>query len=185
MGRVWPLLTGERGHCELAAGNRTEKCIRTIEGLASNTGLLPEQSWDETDRPEIYGWLGKPTGSAMPLMWAHAGYIKLLRSTADRKVYHAIPEVTERFLAKPNDRLRLEVWKPTRHDRFIHVGELLRMQGEAPFTLHRSSDNRKTANDSESKQNALQLDDVDLKDAPAKAGTCLSFTFLWSENDRW
>ena len=51
VGRVWPLLTGERGHYELAAGNSTEKYIRAMEGLASNTGLLPEQSWDEADRP--------------------------------------------------------------------------------------------------------------------------------------
>ncbi len=60
-----------------------------MEGLASKTGLLPEQSWDKADRPEIYMWLGQPTGSAMPLMWAHAEYIKLLRSTMERKVYGA------------------------------------------------------------------------------------------------
>ena len=90
VGRAWPLLTGERGHYELAAGRSTETYIRTMEGLASKTGLLPEQSWDKADRPEIYMWLGQPTGSAMPLMWAHAEYIRLLRSTADRKVYGAI-----------------------------------------------------------------------------------------------
>ena len=41
VGRVWPLLTGERGHYELAAGRSTETCIRTMEALASKTGLLP------------------------------------------------------------------------------------------------------------------------------------------------
>jgi glucoamylase len=185
IGRVWPLLTGERGHYELAAGNSTEKYIRTIEGLASNTGLLPEQSWDEADRPEIYEWLGKPTGSAMPLMWAHAEYIKLLRSTADGKVYDAIPEVAARYLGNRNDRKTLEVWKPTRQVRFMRVGEVLRVQGGAPFTLRWSSDNWKTVNDSKSMQNALQLDYVDLEDAAAKAGTCLCFTFLWTEDNRW
>ena len=170
VGRVWPLLTGERGHYELAAGNSTEKYIRTMEGLASNTGLLPEQSWDEADRPEIYEWLGKPTGSAMPLMWAHAEYIKLLRSTADGKVYDAIPEVAERYLGKRNDRTRLEVWKPTRQVRFMRAGEVLRVHGDAPFTLRWSSDNWKTVNDSKSTQNALQLDYVDLKDAADQSG---------------
>jgi glucoamylase len=185
VGRVWPLLTGERGHYELAAGKSTEKYIRTIEGLASNTGLLPEQSWDEADRPEIYEWLGKPTGSAMPLMWAHAEYIKLLRSTADGKVYDAIPEVAERYLSKRNGRTRFEVWKPTRQVRFMHVGEVLRVHGDVPFTLRWSSDRWKTVNDSKSKQNALQIDYVDLKDVAAKAGTCLRFTFLWTEDNRW
>ena len=114
-----------------------------MEGLASTTGLLPEQSWDEADRPEIYMWLGQPTGSAMPLMWAHAEYIKLLRSTADGKVYDAIPEVAERYLGKRGKRKQLEVWKPNRHVRFMRAGEILRVQGEAAFTLHWSSDNWK------------------------------------------
>ena len=79
-GRAWPLLTGERGHFELAAGRSAETYIRTMEQLASPTGLLPEQVWDEADKPAKFMFLGKPTGSAMPLMWAHAEYIKLLRS---------------------------------------------------------------------------------------------------------
>jgi glucoamylase len=134
VGRVWPLLTGERGHYELAAGNSTETCLRAMEGLASNTGLLPEQSWDQADRPEIYMWLGQPTGSAMPLMWAHAEYVKLLRSTVDGKVYDCIPEVAKRYLGKRGKRKQLEVWKPNRHVRFMRTGEVLRVHGEAAFT---------------------------------------------------
>ncbi len=45
------------GHYELAAGHSTEAYIRAMEGACINTGLLPEQSWDEADRPEIYMWL--------------------------------------------------------------------------------------------------------------------------------
>ena len=45
--------------------------------------------------------LGEPTGSAMPLMWAHAEYVKLLRSAADGKVFDQIPEVAERYLPVP------------------------------------------------------------------------------------
>ncbi len=47
-GRVWPLLTGERGHYELAAGHDTAPFVRVRwSGLASSTGSLPlEQSWD-------------------------------------------------------------------------------------------------------------------------------------------
>jgi len=184
IGRVWPLLSGERGHYELAAGNSPAKYIRTIEGLASKTGLLPEQSWDQADRPEIFEWLGKPTGSAMPLMWAHAEYIKLLRSAADGKVYDAIPEVAERCQGKPNGQPRLEIWKPTRQVRFMRVGELLRVHADAPFTLRWSNDGWKTVNDSKSTHNALQFDYVDLKGASGRAGV-ISFTFLWTEGNRW
>ena len=66
VGRIWPLLTGERGHYELLAGRSTEKYIRAMESFASKTGLLPEQSWDEADQPASFMYLGQPTGSAMP-----------------------------------------------------------------------------------------------------------------------
>ena len=85
----------------------------------------------------------------MPLMWAHAEYIKLLRSTADGKVYDAIPAVAERYLCKRNDRTKLEVWKPTRHVRFMRVGEVFRVQGDAVFTLRWSNDNWRTVHDSQ------------------------------------
>ena len=92
-GRAWPLLTGERAHYELSAGRDVKPFIRAIEGFASATGLLPEQVWDERDQPESHMFLGRPTGSAMPLMWAHAEYIKLLRSVSDGHVFDLIPEV--------------------------------------------------------------------------------------------
>ncbi len=185
VGRVWPLLTGERGHYELAAGRSTESYIRTMEGLASKTGLLPEQSWDEADRPDVYMWLGKPTGSAMPLMWAHAEYIKLLRSTADGKVYDTIPEVAERYLGKRGKRKSLEIWKPNRHVRYMRVGEVLRVQGDAHFQLHWSVDEWNTASDTQSNHNSLQIDYVDLPNAAIKAGDTIRFTFLWTESGHW
>jgi glucoamylase len=185
VGRVWPLLTGERGHYELAAGRTTETCIRAMEGLASTTGLLPEQAWDQADDPEVYMYLGQPTGSAMPLMWAHAEYIKLLRSTADGKIYDSIPEVAERYLTKSVTRKRLEVWKPNRQVRFMRSGEVLRVQGAAPFGLHWSSDNWKSVRDTKSTRNALEIDYVDLTEVVTSAGMCIRFTFCWDEGARW
>ena len=185
VGRVWPLPTGERSHYELAAGRSTETCIRAMEGLASETGLLPEQSWGQPDRPEIFMWLGQPTGSAMPLMWAHAEYIKLLRSTADGKVYDAIPAVVDRYLGKRGKRKPLEVWKPNRHVRFMRAGEMLRVQGEAAFTLHWTTDDWKSVQNTKSIRNALQMDYVDLAAVVTSPGTCIRFTFLWTDGNRW
>ena len=113
-GRAWPLLTGERAHFELAAGRDVTPFIRALEGFASATGLLPEQVWDEQDRPEIFMALGRPTGSAMPLMWAHAEYVKLLksvilietlkrqRSGPGRNVFLPLPHRTERGMSYEN-----------------------------------------------------------------------------------
>src|SRR5207249_3762770 len=82
-GRCWPLLTGERGHYELAAGRDPLPFIRTLENFANEGGMFPEQVWDDDDLPEARMQRGAPTGSAMPLCWAHAEYLTLVRSRKD------------------------------------------------------------------------------------------------------
>src|SRR5207237_207445 len=54
IGRPWPLLTGERAHYEIAAGNRAaaQKLLAALEGFASDGHLLPEQGWHADDLPE-------------------------------------------------------------------------------------------------------------------------------------
>jgi glucoamylase len=95
VGRPWPLLTGERGHYELAAGRDVRPFLRAMENFATPTRLLPEQIWDRPDVPSELMFYGKPTGAAMPLMWAHAEYLKLLRSTADGVVFDLIPSLAD------------------------------------------------------------------------------------------
>jgi glucoamylase len=186
VGRAWPLLTGERGHYELAAGRSAEPYIGAMEQLASPTGLLPEQVWDEADKPGAFLYLGKPTGSAMPLMWAHAEYIKLLRSASDGKVYDLIPEVQRRYLGDRKNRKLVEVWKPDRQARFMRKDSILRILGGAPFRLHWSGDNWQSVNDTESSSNALEIDYVDLPVAAASSkDACIRFTFFWRNSNRW
>ncbi|HTW63652.1 MAG TPA: glycoside hydrolase family 15 protein [Bryobacteraceae bacterium] len=185
-GRAWPLLTGERGHYELAAGRSAASYIRAMEQFASSTGLLPEQVWDEADKPEAFLFLGKPTGSAMPLMWAHAEYIKLLRSASDGKVFDAIPEVQQRYLGDRKNRKMVEVWKPDRQSRFMRKGSILRIHGAEPFRLHWSSDGWKTVNDTDSNANALEIDFVDLPSSAALSkDASIRFTFFWRNGNRW
>jgi glucoamylase len=185
-GRGWPLLTGERGHYELAAGRSAEPYIRAMEQLASATGLLPEQVWDEQDKPEAFMFRGKPTGSAMRLMWAHAEYIKLLRSASDRKVYDSIPEVSERYIGNREKRKAVEVWKANRHLRFMRQDSTLRIHGAEPFRLRWSNDGWLSQNDTESSANALQIDFVDLPTAVTSSkDVTVHFTFFWRNSNRW
>ncbi|MCB1845215.1 MAG: hypothetical protein KDI09_19770, partial [Halioglobus sp.] len=80
IGRLWPLLTGERGHYALLAGEDPQPYLATMCAMAGTGGMLPEQVWDvDLSRAEHPG-AGRPTGSAMPLAWAHAEFIKLLLS---------------------------------------------------------------------------------------------------------
>jgi len=150
-GRAWPLLTGERGHFELAAGRDPTPYIRTMERLASSTGLLPEQVWDEADSPEIFMRLGGPTGSAMPLMWAHAEYVKLLRSKSDGAVFDLLPEVAARYLGARPAKRSIEVWAPCRHVSRIERGQVLRVQAPNAFQLHWTSDEWQTVNEAPSR----------------------------------
>lgn len=182
-GRAWPLLTGERGHYELAAGRDVRPYIRAMEGFASRGGLLPEQVWDEADRPEIKMYLGRPAGSAMPLMWTHAEYIKLLRSVADGQVFDLIPLVAERYLTG-RGRKDLEVWKPNRQVRQVAPKQVLRVQAPAAFWLHWTDNEWQDVYDTRSTPTALGIEFVDIPIALQQRSP-IRFTFRWMEGDRW
>lgn len=184
-GRVWPLLTGERGHYELAAGRDPALYLRTMEALASKTGLIPEQSWDEADKPEVFMYCGKPTGSAMPLVWAHAEYIKLLRSASDGKIYDMMPEIVTRYGGEHAERVKLAIWKPTRKIRFMHSDQTLRVQADCAFRVHWSSDKWTTAHDTESILSPLEISYVDLSAFKEQTGSQLVFTLYWPQDKRW
>ena len=100
IGRVWPLLAGERAHYALAAGRRAEAeaLLATIEAQTSPGGLIPEQVWDGPPIPARELAPGQPSGSAMPLVWAHAEYVKLLRSLADGAVFDMPPHTVRRYV---------------------------------------------------------------------------------------
>ena len=182
-GRLWPLLTGERGHYELAAGRDVKPFIRAMEGFASRGGMLPEQVWDEPDRPGHSRRFGQCAGAAMPLMWAHAEYIKLLRSARDGQVFDQIPIVAARYLNK-RGRKDLEVWKPTRRVRTMSADKVLRIQAEASFRLRWTSDEWQTFLDSASIATGLSAHFVDIP-VSSQQKMPLRFTFLWTETQHW
>jgi glucoamylase len=137
-GRVWPLLTGERAHFELAAGHDIAPLIATYESYASIGQMVPEQVWDDADRPELDHFMGRPAGSAMPLVWAHAEYLKLLRSALDGKVFDRIDPVYERYSSrKGRKRVRhdLEIHTSDRPIHRLGVGKTLRILDREEFEL--------------------------------------------------
>ncbi|WP_372728653.1 glucan 1,4-alpha-glucosidase [Nocardioides sp.] len=80
VGRLWPLLSGERGEYELAAGRKTRAAsyLSTMAGAANAGFMIPEQVWDG---PDAHGFrFGEGTGSATPLAWSMAQYLRLALS---------------------------------------------------------------------------------------------------------
>ena len=181
-GRGWPLLTGERGHYELAAGRDPMPFVRAIEAFADG-GLLSEQVWDGADRPDDRLWFGRPTGAAMPLVWAHAEYLTLLRSVADGRVFDLLPSVVDRYQSN-RPRRNPEIWKPNRHVRSIAAGRTLRILAPAGFTVHWSRDEWQHTVDTPATATALGLHFVDIPISRDKTDP-LRFTFFWTADRRW
>lgn len=182
-GRAWPLLTGERAHYEFAAGRDVRKLIRTMEQFAFKGRMLPEQIWDAPDVKSAGMYFGQPAGSAMPLMWTHAEYVKLLRSLMDGQVFDLIPVVAERYL-KNRDRKDLEVWKPTRQVREVTAGQVLRIQAPEPFRLHATNDDWASLTDTPSTSTELGIEFADIAIHENQIAP-VEFTFFWTGSNRW
>ncbi len=182
-GRAWPLLVGERAHYELAAGREAGPYIATIERFASGGGMLPEQIWDEPDKNGLV--LGGPAGSAMPLVWAHSEYLKLLRSTVDGRVYDCIPIVEERYARGRRAASGIDVFKVLRRQiREIRAGKALRITSAERFQVTWSPDGWRTTHLLDSTQLGYAGSYADLPTTPDQTGS-LSFTLFWPDENRW
>jgi glucoamylase len=184
-GHAWPLLTGERGHYELAAARDVRPFIRTMENLASSTNLLPEQVWSLPDRPQSHMNLGCPTGGAMPLAWAHAEYLKLVRSAADGRVFDLIAEVADRYCNGNREKgPPLENWKFNRQVRSIPEGGTLRIQAATAFRLRWTDDEWRSVQETGSTPVGTGHEFVDVRVRPGQRAP-VRFTFFWTSSRRW
>src|SRR5260370_682929 len=74
-GRLWPVLSGERGEYELANGRPASVYLRSMADATNDGYFVPEQIWDRSDVACFTR--GQPTGSASPLNWAEGQYLRL------------------------------------------------------------------------------------------------------------
>lgn len=182
-GRAWPLLTAERGLYEMTAGHDITPYIQTLERFALDTGLLPEQVWDAPDLPEAHMFLGQPSGSARPLLWAHAKYIALLRSRQDNQVYDRIADVADRYLYNQPAFKPLELWSFNYPLQTIRNNQTLRIIALAPFRLHWSLDQWQTVCETDCGAIGIELYFVDI---PVTNQTdAIEFTFFWTTSQTW
>jgi glucoamylase len=185
VGRSWPILTGERGHYELAAGRNPMPFIEAMEKFANAGGMLPEQLWDAKDLPEKHMTFGAPSGSAMPLCWAHAEYISLVRSAHDGVCVDRVEPVFQRYVAKPVKNSH-EMWSFSHSIRKIPAGQVLRVIVAADATILWSADKWASANQADTTQiSALKVWFVDLAAGAVPEGSVIEFTFFWKEAQRW
>ncbi len=90
-GHLWPLLTGERAEQDLQSGDRTAATGLAVDfqRMTWSLGYVPEQVWEDPDTPASpfgadpttasIGFInGKAAGSAAPLIWGQAQYLRLV-----------------------------------------------------------------------------------------------------------
>ena len=179
-GRCWPILTGERGHYELAAGRDPMPFIEAMEKFANEGGMLPEQLWDADDLPDGKMKRGGPTGAAMPLCWSHAEYVSLVRSHKDGVCFDRIEPVYQRY-AKDGTGSKIEMWTLAHQPQRIAQGKSLRIITDKAATIHWSFDGWTTANDSATRDAGFGCWFADLPANQLKTNDRIVFTFLWQE----
>ncbi len=176
IGRLWPLMTGERAHYELAAGRPDEarRLLGTMEALTSDGKLIPEQVWDSADLPAHELVLGRPSGSAMPLVWAHGEHVKLCRSLADGAVFDTPPQTLARYgggVPAP----RVQPWRPDWRAERMAAGRVLRLDLPRPGEVAWSTDGWATQAVVATADAGIGLHVAELATAGLAAGTRIAF----------
>jgi glucoamylase len=187
IGRLWPLLTGERAHYELAAGHRAEadKLLHSMEAFVNDGGLLPEQIWDSPDIPDLELTFGKPSGSAMPLVWAHAEYVKLCHSLLDGCVFDTPPQTVKHFIDEKFSASPYTSWRFNHKCQWLQQGTILRVELLKPAIVHWNRDGWQNAQDTPTRDTGLGMYIADLDTQSLQPDTEIEFTFLWSRTGEW
>jgi glucoamylase len=184
IGRGWPLLVGERGHLALLGGEDPLTYLETMACMTGPCGLLPEQVWDSAAIPPLSLEPGKPTGSAMPLVWAHAEFLKLLVAREHRCPVERLESVWERYGGKqpaaPTWYWRSEVPFDT-----LPAGRSLVIEEQRPFVLHLGWDGWERVEDRPSQPIGLSMHGVRIDASELPMGAVLNFTRLYADVGQW
>ncbi len=141
VGRVWPLLAGERGHLAVLAGEDGLAQLTAMLNMRTPSGLLPEQVWDQSPLyprngiPALPLTTGQRTLSATPLAWAHSELIKLAWTRATRTPAEQLAAVTTRYGGRP-PAPSTSYWRPVVPLTALVAGRNLVVEDTQPFTLH-------------------------------------------------
>jgi glucoamylase len=183
-GRGWPLLTGERGHYELAAGHDPLPFLAAMTAMASPGGMLPEQVWDADPIPSRRLEPGRPTGSAMPLVWAHAEFIKLMVSRHLGRPVDRPRAVWRRYQGR-RPAVRHAFWWPHAPINAFAAGARLAVALPRAALVHWGSDGWHNAMDEPTRDSGLGFHVASLDVERLSAGQRVVFTWQWGESGAW
>ena len=186
IGRLWPLLTGERAHYALALGDRAqaEALLTSMEACTSRGALLPEQVWDSPDIPSRELVRGHPSGSAMPLVWAHAEHIKLLRSLEDGAVFDLPPQTVQRY-QKQKTGARIVPWRLGFEPATMQAGRVLRIALATSAIVLWSDDDWAASHETPTIDSGLGIHVAELPTEALAPGRSVVFTWRETASGGW
>ncbi len=184
IGRGWPLLTGERGHYELCAGNDPLPYLAAMAAMASQGGMIPEQVWDTAPIPSHFLFPGRPSGSAMPLAWAHAEFVKLLVS---RQIGHpfARPRAVWQRYRGHQEAAQHAFWWPHAPIGAMRVGARLAVALPEPAIVHWGRDGWLAIEDTPTTDTGLGFHVAELDTAALTQGSWIDFTWRGEDTREW
>ena len=183
-GRAWPLLTGERGHYALVAGEDPMPYLKAIATMTGPAGMMPEQVWDDEALPDQRLFPGEPTGSAMPLAWTHAEFIKLMVSRHLGYPVDRPSAVWARYEGRRPATAKA-IWCPHAPvARFARAGGLM-IAVPSPALVRWSVDGWQTVQDTPTRDTELGLHAIELDAALLGNAGQIDFTVQWQPSGDW
>ncbi|HEX7324113.1 MAG TPA: glycoside hydrolase family 15 protein [Rhodanobacteraceae bacterium] len=174
IGRAWPLLAGERGHYAIDTGEDPVPYLDSMLAAASAGGMIPEQVWDTAPIPERHLLPGRPSGSAMPLVWAHAEFLKLAIAIKHGAPIERLNAVAARYRhARAATVLH---WRDNSPCAVVGSGMRLSVEADAPFVLHYGHDGWNGVADAPSAPASFGIHAVQLDPAAIDATRSVEFT---------
>lgn len=183
-GRGWPLLTGERGHYELCAGNDPLPLLAAMTAMASPGGMMPEQVWDADPIPARRLFPGGPSGSAMPLAWAHAEFVKLSVSRQLGRPFDQPFAVWQRYRGRPAA-VEYAFWWPHAAIGSLPAGTRLAIALAEPAIVHWSWDDWGSIEDTPTTDTGLSFHVAALETGALPPGARIDFIWRWQDRGEW
>jgi glucoamylase len=120
----------------------------------------------------------------MPLVWAHAEHIKLLRSLRDERVFDMPPQPRRRYQV---DRVqsRYVSWRPNQKTKVLPAGKILRIELAKPALMHWSRDNWRTGEDTKTRAASFGMHIADIDSTDLVEGDEIVFALYWQDEQRW
>ena len=183
VGRAWPLLTGERGHYAVQLGDDPTPYLEAMTRMTGPGGLIPEQVWDAEAIPERFLFPGKPSGSAMPLVWAHAEFLKLLYAARQGEPLELLATVERRYGERPT--AQTWHWRSETPFEALPRGRDLLVESPRAFVLHVGTDGWQRVSERASAELGLGMHGVRLGAAELAGHARLEFTRYYPESGTW